>query len=151
METTLLIIAVAASGITAGGMLLVLFAIIPTRRELSPERGLELHQRTTPRIDALMPPSVIVALISGLIVLIFGDLSSDSIAGAVIGVVASAGVAFLSVAFNMPTNKRVARWQAPEADYEEVFRRWNTVHTLRTLCAVAAFLAFDCAAALLGA
>ena len=137
-----------SSGITAGGMLLVMVAIIPTRRELGPERGLELHQLTTPRIDALMPPSVIVALIAALLVLIFADLSSGSTVAAFIGVIAGVGVASLSVAFNMPTNRRVAKWRRPEADYESVFAHWNRVHTLRTLLAVVASVAYCLAAAL---
>lgn len=148
MDEALLVVGILGMGIAAGGMLVVLVAIIPTRLALPPDRGLELHQRTTPPIDTLVPPAAIGGVIAGALLVGFGDLTTGATVATIAGLVAAVAVSVLSAGFNRPTNRRVAEWREAPPEYESVFARWNSIHRVRTGFATIAFAAYALAAVL---
>ena len=134
-----------SAAIATGTQVMVLFALIPVVRGLSPRVGLQLHQAIDPRIDRYNPAAVAVSALTGVAILaLHRNLSRLSAACYAVGLAGTLGVAVTSLRFNMRINRRLGGWsaEAVPAEYRQVRERWNRFHALRTACGVLALGCF---------
>jgi uncharacterized membrane protein len=133
------------AGVTAGILIIVMIAVMPAMLSLSEDNALRFKQRFDPRVDRINPAFVLIALITGVLLLIFADdLPTTATAATIIGLIGSAGVAGTSMAVNMRINRRMAGWSAdaPPGEFHGLIERWNRVHAIRTLCGTTAFVGY---------
>lgn len=138
------------AGIVAGGMLLVLIAVIPARWRFPAAQAVALHDETSRRIDMFMPASVAGSALAALLAVLLrsDDVSRTSVLLTVVGLAASVVIAVFSLGVLMPINRQVAGWSrtAIPAEYAVVMHRWGRLHAGRTFCAVLALAAYLLAA-----
>jgi len=137
------------AGIAAGGQVLVLAAIVPTRALLPAGDAVLLHREMSRRIDRFMPATVGLAALTGVLLLLAanqGGPGSSSLL--VVGIVANLCVAGLSIFALMPINRRVAGWSTDRVpvEFNATFGRWGRLHAARTISSVVALAAYLLAA-----
>lgn len=134
-----------SAAIGAGGLAMVLVALVPAKRHLATGPAVDLHQYTTPLIDRYMPQSIAISLLSALLLLIvdFRGLRPATVA-TVIGAACTLGVSIVSVRFNFPINRTIAKWsvEAVPAEYPTLRQRWDRLHLIRTAFAVVALACY---------
>ena len=144
----LVFVAVVAAGIAAGGMLTFLVGILPIRERMGPAPFVHFHQLSSPLIDRVIPPGIVVSMAAALAAALVGDLGRSAVAALVSGAAASAGVIGISLAVNFPINARVKAFalDAVPPEQRTLFDRWHRFHAVRTPLALAAFGAYVIAA-----
>jgi uncharacterized membrane protein len=133
------------SGVTAGILIIVMTAVMPAILPLSDETTVRFKQRFDPLVDRINPAFVFIALVTGVLILIFADdLSTTAKVATIVGVIGSAGVAATSMTVNMRINRRMAGWSTDSlpAEFGGLMQRWIKVHRIRTLCGVTAFVGY---------
>jgi Domain of unknown function (DUF1772) len=140
--------AVVASGIAAGGMLVFLVGILPIREQMGALPFVQFHQLSSPLIDRVIPPGIVVSAVTALGAVLVGGLGRSAVAALLIGASGSAVVIAISLAVNFPINKRVRSFalDAVPPEHRELFLRWHRFHAIRTPFALAAFGAYVAAA-----
>lgn len=138
------------SGVLAGVLFTVEVAIVPAVGALSGERFVQMHRLLDRRFDPLMPRVNKVALLvcAALVILAGGVWPRIAVALAGLCIVA---VAVVSEGWNVRINRVVDRWD-PEAlpgDWTAVRARWAAANRVRTLFAIAGFVATIVGAALI--
>jgi uncharacterized membrane protein len=144
-DDVLRFINVFTAGVTAGILIIVMTAVMPAILTLPDGTTVRFKQRFDPLVDRINPAFVFIALVTGVLILIFADhLSTTAKVFTIIGVVGSAGVALTSMTVNMRINRRMAGWseESVPAEFRPLIERWVRVHRLRTLCGVVAFVAY---------
>jgi uncharacterized membrane protein len=134
-----------ASGIVAGGFIMVSASLVPAKRHFPHSTAVELHQVTTPTIDAYMPPASALAGVTGILLLLLRRrASSTATRFTVLGILSTLSVAIASIFFNMPANRTIATWTPPDvpSNYPEIRDRWDRVHLIRTIAGVLSFVCF---------
>jgi len=137
------------AGIAAGGQVLVLFAIVPTRGLLPTGAAVLLHREMSRRIDRFMPATVGLAAVTGVLLLLpAAQVDARSAALLAVGIAANLCVAVLSIFALMPINRRVAGWSTDRvpAEFTLTFDRWGRLHAARTISSVVALAAYLLAA-----
>lgn len=129
------------AALSAGAQVAALAVIAPQRHEHPPETAVLLHQRATPRIDRYVPAAAVGTLLTALPLVRDGRWSA-------LTVLAGLGTIATALGLGMPLDRRIAAWSptAPPPDHAAVFHRWDRVHTVRTACAVVAFVSSAVAA-----
>ena len=141
MVQFLLPIAVLASGLAAGGLMISVLGGAPLLLALPTDRYIPVHQFLVQRFDPFMPISMGVALLCD-VALIFLAPTSLTSGMAVVGAVLLLLAMVVSIFKNVPINKWVATLSPDTVpdDWERLdprvrWRNWNAV---RTVFAVAA-------------
>jgi len=143
-EQAIRFVNVFAAAVVAGGQLVVLLVIVPTKREFEPRVSVLVHNAMLGhQIDRFMKPSGIVSGLAALALLAlhFGNvirIPPLSIAATLIGIVGTAGVVVTSRFFNVRTNRMMSTWSldAIPENYPEVRNQWDLVHSVRASCGV---------------
>jgi hypothetical protein len=133
------------AGIAAGILIIVMAAVMPSMLSLSDQNALRFKQKFDPLVDRINPPSVFLALITGVLILILADdLPTTATVFTIIGIVGSAGVAATSIGVNMRINRRMGGWSTdePPAEFRSLIGLWQKVHAIRTLSGVTAFVGY---------
>src|SRR5687767_5857766 len=115
MDTLILILqnlAVFATGLVAGGQILVLFVIVRTARLLTPVDSLHLHQRmlSTDYPDAYIQPAGIVGLALGAALLVLDDRTAANVTLTAIAIAGIVGIAIITRTTNRPINRKLGAW-----------------------------------------
>lgn len=138
------------AAIIAGSQVLVSMVMLPAMRSWPPSMSLKTHQGmldTQP--DRFMVPAAIVCPLSAIGVLLLGrKLKSRSGLWYLIGIVATGVVTVASVGFAEPTSVKMRDWSsdAVPAEYFATRERWDRIHSVRTVAALAALVAYIMAA-----
>jgi uncharacterized membrane protein len=142
-------ISVVASGLAAGVLIAFLVGMVPAVRRLPEAQALKVKQIVDPLIDRFNPPAVVLATVSGILLLVAADgLSSTSTVFDIGGIVGSVGVGATSLGVNMPINRRMKEWspEAPPPEFWSVMKRWGRAHKIRTFLGVTGFACYVVAA-----
>jgi hypothetical protein len=144
----LLFVTVVAAGVAAGGMLTFLVGILPLRQQMGAAPFVQLHQLSSPLIDRVVPPAVVVSALAAAGAVVVGGLGRPASAALLFGASGSAVVAAISLVVNRPLNARVNAFplDAVPPEHREVFDRWHRAHAIRTPIALGAFGAYVFAA-----
>lgn len=148
-EQTAYFVAVFAAGIVAGGLVAVLAALVPTLGVLSSEASAELHRTFDRYIDRYMPAVTVVSGIGAIVILILHQhLTALGVALIIVGLAGTLAVAIISQFFNVPINATIRGFpvDAVPAEYTGLRRRWDALHTMRTLTGTIAFVCYLAAA-----
>jgi uncharacterized membrane protein len=124
------------AGISAGGLVMILMALVPTMNNFEPNMSLQVHNEVDHHVDRYMRPSTATSGVSAiLLLLLYLKLKRKySAAFTALGLVGTLGVILTSEFINVPTNKMLQTWspgQVP-ADYPQVRAKWDKVHVVRT-------------------
>ena len=152
-----------AAAIVAGGQTYVFMVLIPTKRRFTDRTSVEVHNAMLGhQTDYYMKPAGIVSGLSGALALALAILAAFEVASGLeafrlpvvsvvflcLGLLGTLGVAITSRYFNVPTNAMMLTWSldAIPANYPEIRRHWDLVHTIRASCGVTAFTSYLIAA-----
>jgi hypothetical protein len=143
----LVFVAVIASGLAAGGMLIFLVGILPIRERMGAVSFVQFHQLSSPLIDRVIPPGIVVSALAAVGALA-GGKSGAAVLPLVVGILSSVAVITISLAVNFPINTRVKSFalDAVPDEQRELFQKWHRFHAIRTPIALAAFGAYVVAA-----
>jgi hypothetical protein len=146
----LMFISILFAAFLAGGQLLVLMVIVPTKREWPTELSVRIHQamlHTLP--DRYLLPSGVISSLAGIAILVLNwvlgwHLSTAAVVFYFVGLLGSVGVVITSQRFNKPTNVRILGWQVQDipADYPSIRDRWDRIHAIRTACGTTELICF---------
>jgi hypothetical protein len=146
-QETLRVINVLAAGLAAGIVTAVVAGQIPAVRALGEATGLEARQHIDRVAHFAAPPMLVIALITGIVLLVTGDDLPDG-AGALTlaGALLSVAGAVPALGVNAPINVKMQGWSPAEvpAEYGPLNARWSAQYTAG---AVAVTLSFACFAA----
>jgi uncharacterized membrane protein len=134
-----------AAGVNAGGILLILMAVVPTVRSLPPSIGLRLHRAVNPRGDRYLPITVVMSGLAAVAILIVHyQLSTTAVVFTIIGLIGTFGVFFTSVFFDVPLSRTMHSWSTDSvpSEYAAALARWDRIHTLRTASACLALICY---------
>jgi uncharacterized membrane protein len=141
----------ACGALVAGGTFFSIWALRPVIRELPPAEGLDLHQRTSQRVEKYMPLAGLVAGLTAIAILAL-DRDIDAVwwttAGGLLLTVLNITVAFT---FDLPVTKQLnamSRTSLDEAEYNRVSDRWDFFHVVRAFFGYGALALFTIAALL---
>lgn len=138
------------SGLTTGGMVFMYATIAPVMAELTIQESFKLHAamlRFDP--DRYIKPAGVVAFLSTIAVLFVDtDASDESLILNGVGVLGFLGVVAVSEGFNVPVNRKVAKWPEDEATYTyaPMRARWLQAHAWRTWAGILALAALAASA-----
>jgi predicted lysophospholipase L1 biosynthesis ABC-type transport system permease subunit len=138
-------LAVLASGMVAGGQVLLLFAVFPALRVLDPREAFHFHQAafSTDLPDRYIQPSGIVSMVAGVALLALAPGTAADIALTAIGIAGIAAVAVVTRTVNRPINRQVGTWTDEHAnDYPRLRARWERGHAVRTTCGLLSFASY---------
>ena len=134
-----------AAGLQAGILVAVIAAVMPAMLSLPDGTALRFKQTFDPLVDRVNPGAVMVALVTGILILIVADdLTTTAKVFTVIGIIGMAGVAATSLGINMPINRQMAKWSldAPPDEFRPLIERWQKSHAVRTLSGLTGFVGF---------
>jgi uncharacterized membrane protein len=145
------LIATVGSGIAAGVLVTVLAVLTPLVGKLGPGPGLRMKNMQDALIDRVNPPCVVGSILAGILLLIFGDLTTGATVLAIVGIAGMIGVGILSFGFNFPLNRVMAKMSPDDVppEFEPAFRRWIRYHIVRTALGLAGFVGYAASLAVL--
>jgi hypothetical protein len=139
------------AGICAGGWVVVLTSVCPARRRLAAGPAVQLHQIVTHTIDAYMRVVTAVSAVTALLLIALGLApTASSLAFTLLGAASTVTAGYVSIRYNIPTNKKIAGWSPDDvpAEFAQLRERWDRIHAIRTACGVAALTCYIAAALL---
>lgn len=147
----LIAVFVLLAGLLAGVLFAVEMAIVPTIQALAPEPWINVHILLDRRFDPMMPRINKVALAISAVLIVFTPGIGAKLAFGV-AAVCIVGVAYVSEAYNVRMNKKIAAWDLADLpqDWGALRARWASANRVRTLIALAGFVATIAAVALAG-
>jgi len=122
----------------AGGLTMVMLALVPTFHRLPARLAVELHRGVDRYVDVPLPIFTVLTFVTSIPLVLGGS----SPAGARVLVAAAAGgavvVALSSHLINRPMNLRVKSWDPDRvpAEYAGLRRAWDRAHAFRTVAGV---------------
>jgi predicted lysophospholipase L1 biosynthesis ABC-type transport system permease subunit len=134
----------------AGGLVIVMAAVVPTFRRLPDRLAVRLHREVDRYVDVPLPIFTIVTFATAVGLLALGSATATGTALLAVAVGGALVVALSSHFVNRPMNQRLRAWGdgSPPADYPALRRRWDAAHALRTVagltslvCLIVAMLA----------
>jgi uncharacterized membrane protein len=136
-------IAVLFSGMVAGGLTLVAFAVVPVFEQLSVADWTRLHRALDRNVDRFMPALTVLAIVAGTVA-VTQAATTESRLLLLAGVLCDVAVAVISQTLNRPLNRAVRAWdpEMPPAHAGAVRGRWVRFHRLRTWTGIAAAVLF---------
>lgn len=143
MVALLLPVAVLASGLAAGGLMISVLGGAPLLLALPTDRYIPVHQFLVQRFDPFMPISMGLALLCDVALIFLAPTSLSRSLAAVAAVLLLLAMA-VSIFKNVPINKWVAtlRPDAVPDDWERLdprvrWRNWNATRTVFAVAALA--------------
>jgi hypothetical protein len=120
----------------AGGLTMVMAAVVPTFRRLPDRLAVSLHREVDRYVDVPLPIFTVLTFLSS-IPLLFDDAPTAPVAAAAACTIAVAAGSHL---VNRPMNLRLKGWGPGPvpAEYARLRRRWDAAHAVRTAAGVAA-------------
>jgi hypothetical protein len=148
LANMLLFVALIASGVASGGMLIFLVGILPIRERMGAVPFVQFHQLSSPLIDRVIPPGIVVSALAAVGAVLLGGFGRPAVFALLLGAASSAVVIAISLAVNFPINARVKGFalDAVPPEQRELFERWHRFHAIRTPIALGAFGAYVVAA-----
>lgn len=140
MSWLLLPLAVASSGLAAGGLMIASLGGAPLLLRLSWDQYVPIHQFLVTRFDPFMPICMITALVCDLL-LVFLAPGTAARAIVAVAVLLLAAAIYVSLRKNVPINRWVAALEPgtpPPGDAGDPRVRWRNWNALRTGFGVAA-------------
>lgn len=137
------LIATGCAGLFAGGLIMVMWAIVPSWQIMRPEEWLRNQQCIGPYIDRYMPLLDGIAVISTLLLLFFCWPRSGPVAWSIAALLSLVAVALISQLVNVPINRQVHSWSIDllPAHSLQLRRKWIIWHAVRTSAGIVAFIA----------
>ncbi len=131
------------TGVFVGGMVLVMFAVVPSWYDMSPEQWIGNQQVLGPHIDWYMPVFDGLATLGAILLIVFHWPTRLPVITAATGVFGLAAVAIISQLVNVPINRCVRSWScsAPPPIGLMLRKRWVVWHAVRTSAGLLAFIA----------
>jgi hypothetical protein len=128
-----------AAAMMAGGLTMVMVAVVPTFRRLPDRLAVSLHREVDRYVDVPLPIFTVLTVISS-IPLLFDDEAATGLVAA--AAACAIGVAVGSHFVNRPMNLRLKAWGSGPvpAEYAGLRRRWDLAHALRTAAGLAALV-----------
>lgn len=126
----------------AGGLTMVMLAVVPTFHRLPDGLAISLHRKVDRYVDVPLPIFTGLTCVSALVLL----FDSAQPTGARVLVAVAAGctivVALSSHFVNRPMNLRVGRWPAGPVppEYRRLRRAWDRAHAFRTIVGLASLV-----------
>lgn len=136
------VVTLSCAGIFAGGLLMVMCALVPSWLSMLPGQWVLHQQRIGPYIDLYMPILDIVTCV-GTIVLMCLSWHIPGIFWSCTGALCClVVVACISQLANVPMNRRIRSWSsdALPTGSLQLRQHWITWHFIRTVVGVAAFV-----------
>jgi len=128
-----------AAAMMAGGLTMVMVAVVPTFRRLPARLAVSLHREVDRFVDVPLPIFTVLTVLSS-IPLLFDDGTATGLvaAAAACAVVVAVGSHFV----NRPMNLRLKEWGPGPvpAEYAALRRRWDIAHAVRTAVGLAALV-----------
>jgi hypothetical protein len=141
---------VVAIALGAGGQVFCLRALLPARRQWTPEMAVKVHQDAMTALpDLYLKPMFAVAMVTGLAIAGL-ERSGWPTVLTVLGVLGTAGTAFISARWEWPINAEIVGWgQGPVPErFASMRDRWDEKHRWRTTTSLWALACFTLAAIL---
>ncbi len=137
------VIALSSAGLFAGGLVMVMCAIVPSWRVMLPEEWVRNQQYVGPYIDRYMPLLDVVAVLSTLLLLRFFWSNFASMVWSITALLGFIAVALISQLVNVPLNRQVRTWPdlALPTHALQLRRGWIIWHAIRTAFGIVAFIA----------
>jgi hypothetical protein len=133
------------AALVAGGTFFSVWALRPAIRELPAREGLDLHRRTSRRVEMYMPLSGLITLLAAIGVLVADrHVDSDWIVTAV-GVGLTLANIALAFTLDVPVTKKLNALpdaNFDEAEYTRLSDLWDRFHLVRGLFGFAALGCF---------
>jgi Domain of unknown function (DUF1772) len=122
----------------AGGLTMVMVAVVPTFRRLPDRLAVGLHREVDRYVDVPLPIFTALTFVGSIVLLVDGA-ETALVAAAVAGTLA---VAVGSHFVNRPMNLRLKSWGSGPvpAEYTRLRRRWDLAHAFRTAAGVASLV-----------
>ena len=138
------VIALISTGLIAGIFIGHRAGVSRASTRLSPGSFVQLQQIIHQVFQRMMPPLVLAAVLGTLTWTVLLGTRGPVIAlwllvPASISLLVAAG---LTRAVNIPINRQLMTWssEAPPPEFSRVWRRWELIHSIRTLLAMIAFV-----------
>lgn len=137
------VIALGCGGLFAGGLAMVMWALVPSWQKMLPEEWLHNQQCIGPYIDRYMPLLDAIAIVSTLLLLIFFWPNTGPVVWSATSLLGFVVVALISQLANVPMNRQIRSWSRGELPIHSLRlrQRWITWHALRTGVGIIAFVA----------
>jgi Domain of unknown function (DUF1772) len=121
----------------AGGLTMVMVAVVPTFRRLPDRLAVGLHREVDRYVDVPLPIFTALTFLSS-VVLLFDGTTVLVAAAAACAIAVAVGSHFV----NRPMNLRLKSWGSGPvpAEYARLRRRWDMAHAIRTAAGVAALI-----------
>ena len=137
--TALRVLNLLVAAMMAGGLVMVMVAVVPTFRRLPDRLAVSLHRQVDRYVDVPLPIFTVLTVLSAIPLLFDDDTATGLVAAAAAcGVVVAVGSHFV----NRPMNLRLKSWGPGPvpAEYAGLRRRWDLAHALRTAAGLAALV-----------
>ncbi len=138
------VIALISTGLIAGIFLGHRAGVSRASTQLAPGSFIQLQQIIHQIFQRMMPPLVVAAVLGTLTwtVLVRADgpvIAFWLLVSATLGLL---GTAILTRATNIPINRQLMTWDSnsPPREFSEVWRRWERIHSIRTILSVIALV-----------
>lgn len=144
------VVGVAASGIASGTLVTNAVGVLPAMRVLSEADAMRFHHALEPRIDRYNPPSVMLAILSGIAGAVQGRRSRvRARVGNALGLAGALIIAATSLGVNMRINRQIRELDpvVDRAEYADLRHRWEVAHRIRTAGSLVAVAGYGIAAA----
>jgi hypothetical protein len=122
----------------AGGLTMVMVAVVPTFRRLPDRLAVGLHREVDRYVDVPLPIFTVLTFVGSAALLFDGAETALVAAAAVCTIVVAVGSHFV----NRPMNLRLKSWGPGPVptEYARLRRRWDLAHAFRTAAGVAALV-----------
>jgi hypothetical protein len=138
-------LAVLASGLVAGGQVLILFALFPGLGKLDVLESFHFHQAvlSTDLPDRYIQPLGVLSMAVGVALLGVGRGTTADTVLTVMGIASVVGIAVVTRMINRPINRRLGTWtDAQVEEYPALRTRWYRGHAARTAFGLLGFASY---------
>lgn len=122
----------------AGGLIMVMAAVIPTFRRLPDRLAVRLHREVDRYVDVPLPIFTVLTFVTALLLVAFDAQTATTRALTLTAAGGALLVALSSHLVNRPMNRRLRSWgDGPvPSEYPALRRRWDIAHAARTAAGV---------------
>jgi uncharacterized membrane protein len=133
-----------AAALTAGGLVAVHVALLPTMRNLPDGAAVRLHQVFDPLIHRYMPATTVGAGLAVIALLYSAPLEGRHVTLLAAGLANTILTILISQFLNVPINRTVRSWspEAVPAEYHPLRRTWSRYNLVRTLTSLFALACY---------
>lgn len=139
----LLFFNIISAGLVTGGVMVMAAAYNPVLAELPQQETLLVHSGVGRYIDRWQPKLAVVAIITGLVELLFSQQLGQTIL-ILLGVAGIFALSTISRSVSVPLSRKIVAWTPAAGDAHLTFMKsqWIRVHYIRAGCGLLGFLFF---------